>query len=77
MKQFIYNYFGFVDDTQPPKVATKYTVLPQDKNKIKRKYYAAIFYIDKIALIQAIKQKADELNLPYLRRKLGKIALTL
>jgi len=74
MKQFIYNYFKLKDNTQPPKITTRYTTLPQDKSKTKRKYYAATFYIDKTALIHAICQKAIELNLPFLKRKLGKIS---
>lgn len=73
MKSFIYNYFGYRDYTRPPRITTKYTILPQDKTKTKKKYYAATFHIDRTDLIHAIRNKAIELKLPFLKRKLGKV----
>lgn len=73
MKAFVYNYFNHEDTTMKLKIIKKYTTLPQDKTKTKKLYYGTGFNINKIALIKAIKTKAKELNLPFLKRKLGKV----
>jgi hypothetical protein len=73
MKKFIHNYFAHEDKTNPPKITKRWTTLPQDKTKTKKEYFAASFYISKTSLIEAIRDKAVELKLPFLQRKLGKI----
>jgi len=71
MHDFLYSYFGHVCETQGAYLRTVKTTLP--KNKEKKTYTLSNFYIAKTKLIEAIKIKADELCLPYMKRKLGKI----
>jgi hypothetical protein len=73
MKSFIYDLFNEEKNYKIPQVKKRFTTLPQDKDKIKKQYYAASFYISRYKILQAMKDKADELGLPYLRRKLGQI----
>lgn len=73
MKSFIHDYFGYQDNTMPPKIRKVKIILPQDKTKTKKTYYLTDFYINRKDIIHSIKDKAVELELPFLKRKLGKI----
>lgn len=73
IKSFLHNYFGYQDNTMPPKIRKVKVILPQDKTKTKKTYYLANFYISRKDIIHSIKDEAVQLNLPFLKRKLGKI----
>ena len=53
------------------KIRDHWVKLPQ--NKEKKKFRLASFYISDRPTLLAIQQKAEELKLPYMKRKLGKI----
>lgn len=44
--------------------------------EVKTKHQVASFYISRNEILMAMKQKADNLELPYLNRKLGKVTPT-
>jgi hypothetical protein len=73
MKDFIYEYFSDNSRHTQAKVVKHRTCVPQDRTRTKRVYLMSYFQISKKELLVAIKNRAAELGLPVLKRKLGKI----
>lgn len=73
IKTFLYTYFNEEDKTMPARTKAVFTYMPQDKNKIKKYYDVSYMYICKKTLLRKIRTKAEELKIPFMKRKLGKI----
>lgn len=72
MFNFIHGYLNILPTNQIPKINNVFTTLPQSKD-IKKEYTLSNFYITNKYMIKAIYQRAVELNLPFMERKLGKL----
>lgn len=70
IKAFIYNYFDEIDNSKPVKAIPHKTHLPQDL-QVKKLYEIICIKLNKKTLLTKIKNKAEELNLPFMKRKLG------
>ena len=73
IKNFLYSYFDENCNSQPAYKRKRYINLPQDDKSIKKEYELAEMYIGYRPLLNKIKEKAINLNLPFMERKLGKI----
>jgi len=73
IKNFLYSYFDENCNSQPAYKRKRYINLPQDDKSIKKEYELAEIYIGYRPLLNKIKEKAINLNLPFMERKLGKI----
>jgi len=73
IKTFLYTYFNEEDKTMPARTKVVSTYMPQDKNKIKKDYDVSYMYICKKTLLRRIKTKAEELKIPFMKRKLGQL----
>ena len=71
MFNFLFNTFDIKITNKKPFIKNVNVILPQ--NNYKTNHELCTFNITNKELIYKIKEKADELNLPYLDRKLGKI----
>ena len=74
IKNFLYSYFKEQNKTLPARVKSTFTHMSQDKTKTKKQYQLAFMSITKKSLLKKIVTKARELNVPFMERKLGKIA---
>lgn len=74
MFNFIHKYLNIKATNQQPYIQKHLTSLPQEKD-IKREFTTAHYYITNRSVIQKMKQKIIELNLPYMERKWGKVIL--
>ena len=75
IKKFLYNYFNEECRSQPPFLRERYINLPQDPIEIKKKYQLAEMYIGYRPLLIKIRDKAIDLKLPFMKRKIGQIKL--
>ncbi len=73
IKSFLYSYFKELDKTRPARVKSTLTYMPQDKTKTKREYQLSFMSITKRSLLQKLKTKAIDLDIPFMDRKIGKI----
>lgn len=72
MQEFLHRRFAPENHKYRPAYLREVRVRLPGKKK-KSKHTLAVFYIGKKGILRAIKQKADELGLPYMERKLGQI----
>lgn len=73
IEKFLYDFSDEPFIKHQCKVRDHFTHLPQDKNKKKRKFKICNFNMARKSLLIKIKQKAEELKLPFMERKIGKI----
>lgn len=71
MFNFLFDYFKIDKTNKKPYIKNVKVTLPQ--NSFKTSHKLCTFSITNKELIKSIKNEIDALNLPYLKRKLGKI----
>jgi hypothetical protein len=74
MHRHLYKESGKIYDIDPPKIRNHVTSLPQSKD-VKKTYQIVDFRISHRVVLQWLRRRANELSLPYMERKLGKIPL--
>ena len=71
MSQFLHQHLGFDQPKRPAYIREVCVCFPQNENKTT--HQLSTFYINRKQILFKIKALADNLGLPYLQRKLGKI----
>lgn len=72
MQAFLYQYLSVNHDYRPAYLRNAKVKLPQNKHLTE--HTLATFYCSYTPLLRLLKQRADELGLPYLERKLGQMS---
>ena len=75
IKEFLYNYFNEECKSKPPFLRERYINLPQDPKEVKKKYILAEMHIGSRPLLIKIRDKAIDLKLPFMKRKIGIIKI--